>query len=80
MCLYTSPVLFYPPPLALSLGVLQPHAIPASRMGVGACLWEGELFLAAYLGEWGEGLVLGHVEEWYGMAPWCPVYAGCSSL
>jgi hypothetical protein len=28
----------------------QPRDIPASRMGVGACLWEGELLLAAYLG------------------------------
>ncbi|GAX73872.1 hypothetical protein CEUSTIGMA_g1322.t1 [Chlamydomonas eustigma] len=27
----------------------EPHALNASRMGVGACLWEGELFLAAYL-------------------------------
>jgi hypothetical protein len=29
----------------------QPRDIPASRMGVGACLWEGELLLAAYLGK-----------------------------
>jgi hypothetical protein len=29
----------------------EPHALNATRMGVGACLWEGELFLAAYLGE-----------------------------
>ncbi|GBF87904.1 N-lysine methyltransferase-like protein [Raphidocelis subcapitata] len=27
----------------------KPRDIPASRMGVGACLWEGELLLAAYL-------------------------------
>ena len=27
----------------------QPHALTAARMGVGACLWEGELLLAAYL-------------------------------
>ncbi|GLC74386.1 hypothetical protein PLESTF_001507500 [Pleodorina starrii] len=27
----------------------QPKAINATRMGVGACVWEGELFLAAYL-------------------------------
>ncbi len=27
----------------------KPQAIPAKRMGVGAVLWEGELFLAAYL-------------------------------
>ncbi|EFJ45363.1 hypothetical protein VOLCADRAFT_94143 [Volvox carteri f. nagariensis] len=27
-----------------------PKAINATRMGVGACVWEGELFLAAYLG------------------------------
>jgi hypothetical protein len=27
----------------------QPRDIPAARMGVGACLWEGELLLAAYL-------------------------------
>lgn len=27
----------------------QPKAINATRMGVGACLWEGELLLAAYL-------------------------------
>jgi predicted nicotinamide N-methyase len=27
----------------------QPHALNATRMGVGACVWEGELFLAAYL-------------------------------
>jgi hypothetical protein len=31
--------------------VLQPTAITAKRMGVGACLWEGELLLAAYLSE-----------------------------
>lgn len=29
----------------------QPNAISATRMGVGACMWEGELVLAAYLGE-----------------------------
>jgi hypothetical protein len=29
----------------------EPHALTAARLGVGACLWEGELFLAAYLGE-----------------------------
>jgi hypothetical protein len=28
----------------------QPHAITARKMGVGACMWEGELVLAAYLG------------------------------
>ena len=27
----------------------QPHALNATRMGVGACVWEGELFLAAFL-------------------------------
>jgi len=27
----------------------EPHALNATRMGVGACLWEGEIFLAAYL-------------------------------
>ncbi|GFR43932.1 hypothetical protein Agub_g5070 [Astrephomene gubernaculifera] len=27
----------------------QPKAINATRIGVGACVWEGELFLAAYL-------------------------------
>lgn len=27
----------------------QPHALNATRVGVGACVWEGELFLAAYL-------------------------------
>ena len=27
----------------------EPHALNATRMGVGACLWEGELLLAAYL-------------------------------
>ena len=27
----------------------EPHALGAARMGVGACLWEGELLLAAYL-------------------------------
>eukprot|EP00798_Chlamydomonas_sp_ICE-L_P020002 gene20002-26715_t len=26
-----------------------PHALTAARMGVGACVWEGELLLAAYL-------------------------------
>lgn len=38
--------------------MLQPHAISAKRMGVGACLWEGELLLAAYLGKW---LLLSHM-------------------
>ncbi|KAI8470255.1 MAG: putative methyltransferase-domain-containing protein [Monoraphidium minutum] len=34
----------------LAVAVKQkPRDIPASRMGVGACLWEGELLLAAYL-------------------------------
>ncbi len=28
----------------------EPHALNATRIGVGACLWEGELFLTAYLG------------------------------
>jgi hypothetical protein len=28
----------------------EPGGLNASRLGVGACLWEGELFLAAYLG------------------------------
>lgn len=27
----------------------QPKALNATRMGVGACVWEGELLLAAYL-------------------------------
>lgn len=36
----------------LTVAVKQrPRDIPASRMGVGACLWEGELLMAAYLGE-----------------------------
>lgn len=30
----------------------QPKAINATRIGVGACVWEGELFLATYLGAW----------------------------
>lgn len=36
---------------ACASAAMQPHAITAKRMGVGACLWEGELLLAAYLGE-----------------------------
>ena len=28
----------------------QPGELNATRVGVGACLWEGELLLAAYLG------------------------------
>jgi predicted nicotinamide N-methyase len=28
---------------------VQPKALNASRMGVGACVWEGEMLLAAYL-------------------------------
>jgi hypothetical protein len=35
-----------PPPLPL---LLQPHAVTAKKMGVGACAWEGEMLLAAYL-------------------------------
>ncbi len=31
---------------------LQPKKINATRIGVGAVCWEGELFLATYLGEW----------------------------
>jgi hypothetical protein len=29
--------------------LLQPHAVTAKKMGVGACAWEGEMLLAAYL-------------------------------
>lgn len=29
--------------------VLQPHEVTAKKMGVGACAWEGEMLLAAYL-------------------------------
>jgi hypothetical protein len=39
-----------PPPPQPKNNHAQPHAITAKRMGVGACLWEGELLLAAYLG------------------------------
>lgn len=43
----------------LSVAVKQrPRDIPASRMGVGACLWEGELLLAAYLGAFSACAVL----------------------
>jgi hypothetical protein len=35
--------------LLLLLLLLQPHAITSKRMGVGACAWEGEMLLAAYL-------------------------------
>lgn len=28
---------------------MQPHALGAARIGVGACVWEGEMLLAAYL-------------------------------
>lgn len=34
--------------------LLQPHEVTAKKMGVGACAWEGEMLLAAYLlSEWG---------------------------
>jgi hypothetical protein len=31
------------------LVLLQPHEVTAKKLGVGACAWEGEMLLAAYL-------------------------------
>lgn len=31
---------------------VQPTSITAKKIGVGACLWDGALLLAAYLGGW----------------------------
>jgi hypothetical protein len=39
---------------------LQPHEVTAKKLGVGACAWEGEMLLAAYLlCEWRLGGVPG---------------------
>lgn len=35
---------------------LQPHAVSAKKLGVGACAWEGEVLMAAYLV--GEGYLI----------------------